>query len=61
MIDHPVAVISHERLAGLRAEGFRVIGPRLTPGPSFRLIQTILTGNRDQPNKFDGAVNRNGS
>jgi hypothetical protein len=57
MIDHPVAVISHERLAGLRAEGFRVIGPWLTLGPSFRLIQTAFTGNRDQANYFDGAGN----
>ena len=57
MIDHPVAVISQERLAGLCADGFRVIGPRLTPGPSLRLIPTAFTGNRDQSNYFDGAGN----
>jgi hypothetical protein len=60
MIDHPVAVISQEGLAGLRAEGFGVIDPRLAPGPSFRLIPTACTGNRDQSNFFNGAGSRNG-
>ena len=31
MIDHPVAVISQEGLAGLRAEGVRVVGSRESP------------------------------
>ena len=49
MIDHPVAVISQERVAGLRAERFRVIGARLTPAPSSRLIPTACTGTAISP------------
>jgi hypothetical protein len=46
MIDHPVAVISQEGLAGMRAEGVRVIGPRPTREHASRLFPTACTGNR---------------
>ena len=62
MNDHPVAVIIRKELAGLRAEGSRVIGPRRTPALRLIAVDTdCLHRKRDQTNYFDGANHRNGS